>query len=182
MLLLPGMKQFLIILLVVCVTLGADYSEASGPLFRDNTYVKLGGSMIAVGKEFDFGPAVAVGKRYLFGRKGVDLSVAFTGGATTGSSHAHTWHIPRALFIAEVPNRTIGCFYWGAGASFGGSRLEGAKFLGIFGEGLLGFNLMFDAPISAFLEVSASQPAIRVRERSRGLYSPTLTGTFGIGF
>lgn len=154
-----------------------EYRE---PVFFGSSYnyIKMGGSLIAVGSSTPVGPAVGVGRRFVSGAKAIDLSlnVAFI-------DKGYCCALPKIQYLHYFQPEQSTSLYVGGGLAYGiiKNQSKTEKFEGITAEFSVGYEFNRDSPLRLFTQLDVSQGMIPVGAKHK-ILTPSIAFTCGFGF
>ncbi|MGE3953913.1 MAG: hypothetical protein AB7F31_01765 [Parachlamydiales bacterium] len=163
------MKKLLLLLALTT----ASFADENWFSYR---YGKLGAGTLEA-PHTDPGVAAGGGIRVVTGHSGVDLSVDYI--EHSGSDHLI---LGKGLFLFFLTPGWKHSLYGGLGLGYGRLKNEGHNFVGLFGEGVIGYALITHTRVLAFVEAGIHQPAIPTGSPTVIYRQPAATLTFGVGF
>ncbi len=109
-------------------------------------------------------PGLALGVRYALPLGALDLSASYTGTqAFASEQNNYFWTLPRLSYLYYTSPTKQQSFYAGAGLAYAGMKAnDGALFYGLVPSASLGYEMNRLESWRSFLELTVSQPAVRM--------------------
>ena len=124
-------------------------------LKKELNYADLGIGTVPNGDHYLVGPYVKVGKRYMSGSKGADVSSEFT---ITEGHGSMSYSALKALFVQESDPREDVIMFYGIGGSLGGFESKESSFHGVLANAEIGFEVAHAASLKTKMQAGIGYP------------------------
>lgn len=146
------------------------------PITLSYSFLKMGGGFVPINKGGSFGPAIALGHRFVREDHAVEVSFNWIGAGDN-------WYaaLPKVLYLYNINPLESEGLYVGAGVSYGNVVHQHRHFRGISAEFAVGYEFNRFARLRPFIELDIAQSALSLSGKHHKT-GPVVSLAWGVGF
>lgn len=161
------MTDKIIAALIAPLLLSPIASKANPPASEGSFYqIKMGAISMQAGNENDIVPALSIGKRFEMEDSAVEITTAWGEHYHRPGQKSTFFSLPRVIYLNFYEPSHQHSLFYGAGLSWSRTRIRNdfqdydARFNGIHGEGVVGYELKRTSRFRSIAELNVSQPML----------------------